>query len=285
MPGTIVKRGNDILIVVDVKNPATTAEAIISEALTHPEVPKYQPDGCGAILLFHTPNHKIHGLGGLRNNPALKDHLTADGKEFPSQVNTTIGGRLFDPKKSLRESIIDAIKYKMFFDPKTPEESTVYQAQQTIQNLIAAVEAPAGWNNDICVHTDRWENKDKSIGTMCFLTGIKHINCTYDELQIIEDALEKMMGFKQLQGEQPRNLSNFKFYPFIATMKNATSEYLIERTELEKATIAYGNQAFVTFNDLCLQTFKVNDVYSKEHNGPCELSLPAMTSACAHKLE
>ena len=135
------------------------------------------------------------------------------------------------------------------------------------------------------MHTDRWENSDKSVGTMCFLTGIKHINCTDDDLTKIEEALKTIMDYKKSQGEQPRNLSNLKFYPFINTMKNATAEYLIKRTELEKAEIAHQNKAFVTFNDLCLETFRVNGTYAKEHNGSSDLHLSAPKSVAVNNLQ
>lgn len=279
----IVKRGTDILTTIEVESlEKTTADEIVTTASQHPEIPAYKPDGCGAILLFHTPDHKIHGLGGLRDNPALKDKLTSEGTPFRSQVNTTIGGRLFDPTICLRDSILNAIKYKMFFDHDTPEESSTYQAQIIIKSLVAAIAVDNGWSKDLCIHTDKWENNDGSFSTMCFLTGIKHINCTYEELETIENALKTIMDVKQSQGEQPRNLSNFKFYPFINTMKNATAEYLIQRTELEKAEIAHHNNAFVTFNDLCLETFRINGTYTKEHNSSPELSLPIVTSAAVN---
>lgn len=277
----MVQRGTDILITVDVENAAnTTANEIVTKATSdNSAFPAYKPDGCGAILLFHTPNHEIYGLGGLRDNPALKEHLSIDGTPFQSRVNTTIGGRLFDSEIPLRESIMKAIKYKMFFNADIAENSPIYEAQQVIKSLIVAIEASEGWNTDVCVHTDRWENNDKSIGTMCFLTGIKHINCTDDELKKIEEALKVIMDYKQSQGEQSRNLSNFKFYPFINTMKNATAEYLIKRTELEKAEKADQNKAFVTFNDLCLETFRANGTYTKMGNRISELSLTVTTSA------
>ncbi len=282
--GKIVKRGTDILATVEVeKVTTTTADEIMLQASVNSEIPAYKPDGCGAIILFHTPDHKIHGLGGLRDNSALKDLLTTEGTAFPPQVNTTIGRRLFDSQKSVMESIMNAIKFKMFFDANTPIDAPIYAAQQVIKSLITAIEASEGWNNEFCVHTDRWENSDKTVGTMCYLTGIKHINCTDDELTKIEEALKTIMDYKKSQGEQPRNLSNFKFYPFINTMKNATSEYLIKRTELEKAEIAHQNKAFVTFNDLCLETFRVNGTYAKEHNGCADLLISAPTSAIVNK--
>lgn len=281
----IVKRGNDILTTLEVENTAkTTADEIIASASNSSEVPAYKPDGCGAILLFHTPDHKIHGLGGLRDNPALKNQLTSDGISFPSQVNTTIGGRLFDPTIPLQQSIMNAIKYKMFVDPNVSIDSPVYEAQQVIQSLIKTIEDLKGWNSDICVHTDHWENDDKSVGTMCFLTGIKHINCTEEDLEKIENALKTIMDYKQSKGEQARNLSNFKFYPFLNTMKNATADYLIKRTEVEKAEIAYQNKAFVTFNDLCLETFRANGTYTKEHNASSELALKPATNEVQNKI-
>ncbi|MDI9819917.1 MULTISPECIES: hypothetical protein [unclassified Legionella] len=279
--GVIVKRGTDILTTVEVENIEKTSANEIAANIAN--FPAYKPDGCGAILLFHTPDHQIHGLGGLRANPALKDKLTSDETRFPPQVNTTIGGRLIDPEKPLQESIMNAIKYKMFFDANTPGNSPIYKEQQIIKSLITTIETSAGWASDVCVHTDSWKNDDTSVGTMCFLTGIKHINCSNEDLREIENALQTIMDYKKSQGEQPRNLSDFKFYPFINTMKNATSGYLIERTELEKAEIAHKNKAFVTFNDLCLETFRVNGSYAKGQNGCAELSLPVMKNTTVYK--
>lgn len=278
MPATIVKRGSDMLITVDVENAAkTTATEIATSATTNSEIPAYKPDGCGAILLFHTPDHHVHGLGGLRDNFALKNELTVDNSPFPPQVNTTIGGGyLFDADQPLRESIMKQIKNKIFFNPATPKDSPIYGEQETIKSLIKTIESSEGWTNDVCVHTSYWQNDDGTTGTMCYLTAIKHINCTHEDLEKIVSALKTIMEYKHTQGESPRNLSNYQFYPFINTMQNATAEYLIKRTELEKAQIAYQQKAPVTFNDLCLETFRINDTYTKPHNGCSELSLPRM---------
>lgn len=242
-------------------------------ATANPLVPRYNPDGCGAILLFHTPDHQIYGLGGLRNNPALADKLTNDGKPFPAQINTTIGGKLFDANKPLDESIINAIKYKMFYESSSCESPAVSHAQQIISALIEAIKAPQGWGSYFCVHTDSWKDKNDSIGTMCFITGIKHINCTFEDLEKIESAFETIMNYKKSQGEAERNLSNFKFYPFLNTMRNATIEYLITRTELEKAEVAYSQKAFVTFNDLCLEAHRINNSFSR-YESSVDLTLP-----------
>jgi hypothetical protein len=285
MPFAMINRGNDMLTTVPVDHVAkTTAKDIATSASKHTEVPQYTPDGCGVILLFHTPDHQIHGLGGLRDNPALKNSTTVNGTPFPAQVNTTIGGRLFDSSLTLLDSVLNAVKYKMFFDPEVTEQSPIYEAQQVIKSLIKAIEASEGWGQEVCVHTDRWTNEDKSIGTMCFLTAIKHINCTDEDLKKITTALNTIMEYKLSKGELPRNITNFGFYPFINTMKNATAEYMIKHTELEKAEIAYKNNAFVTFNDLCLETFRENNAFAKVNQGSCELSPPEMNTDLVKKM-
>ncbi len=283
MSSQVVIRGSDILTTVSVDNlREVTANELNATAALNPSVPKYKPDGCGVILLFHTPDHQIHGLAGLRNNPALKDKLTSDGALFPDQVNTTIGGKLSDPNKSLHESIMSAIKYKMFYENMFSETPQIYLAQKVIKSLIDAIEAPEGWSNNFCVHTDSWTNKDGSTGTMCFITAIKHVNCTYEDLEKIKMALATIMDYKNSQGEAERNISDFDFYPFLATMRNATNEYLITRSEVEKAEIAYLHNARVTFNDLCLEAFRVNNSYT-QFRGSVDLTLdiesPALSPA------
>ena len=173
---------------------------------------------------------------------------------------------------------MNAIKYKTFFEPNVLEDSPIYEAQQVIKSLIASLEKPEGWSKDVCVHTDYWENQDQSIGTMCFLTQMKHIHCTNDDLKTIEKALKTIMDYKTSQNENPRNISNFNVYPFLQTMKTATVEFMIKHTEIEKAEIAIKNKALVTFNDLCLETFRANSSYTDFSNGISELSLAIVKS-------
>ena len=258
----VVQRDSDKLTTVTVDNMATITARAVGSAAVADALPDYTPDGCGAILLFHTPDHKIHGLGGLRANPALKDKVTTDGTPYPLQVNTTIGGKLFNPDEPLQISIRNAIMFKMFFDPNTSVDSPIYSAQQVIKSLMNAIAAPEGWGHDVCVHTDSWSNGDGlPVGTMCFLTTVKHIQCETDDLQKIQDALQVVMAYKKTQDENPRNLSDFKFYPFVNTMRCATRDALIKRTEVEKAAIAYAAQVPATFNDLALKVLRDNHAY------------------------
>ncbi|ASQ47490.1 hypothetical protein [Legionella clemsonensis] len=277
-----LERGTDKLATVQIHNiMESSAQEIVKKATSTSSLPNFKPDGCGVLLLFHTPDHKIYGLGGLRDNPALKDARTKDGKIFPPQLNTTIGGRLFDPELPLLQSILNAVKFKTFFEEEI-KASPLSQSQQILHQLVDVISNSEGWGADICVHTDHWTNKTNTEETMCFLTAIKHINCTEEDLKAIEEALGTIMAFKESQGEPSRNLSNFKFYPFIPTMTNATADDFITYSELEKAQIAYENKAFVTFNDLALRAFKINNSYTN-YQKAAEVQITAIENECIVK--
>lgn len=271
MPAKLIVRGSDKLITAKADMKTATASDVhaIARKESNEEIRNYKPDGCGALLLFHTPDHKIYGLGTLRANPALKDKLTNENQSFSLQMDTEIGGKLFNPDASLKEQIVNAVKFKMYFKQELQNLSDeVVEAQKILHQLISIIADSHGWGDDICVHTDHWTNKDESVSTMNYLTAIKHINCTKDDLDTIENALKIMTIYQKSTEENPRN---FQTYPFIKTMNCATEDSFIVLNELDKAKIAAEKDFLMTFNDLCLKTFKDNGSYHK-YSDAAELS-------------
>lgn len=258
----IVQRKTDILTVVESKNISeVTANDINDDAGKQPKVPHYQPDGIGAILVFHIDGD-LFVLGAVRNNPALAQFLTPKNTSFPQQINAAIGGYLANPELSLKDSMLNAIKNKILLKEELTENMPGYQAQQVLHNLCKTIENNDGWEDKICVHTDQWMNKDESKGTMCFLTGIKHINCNLADLVKINEALQTMMAMKQAEDTDSKTLSAFKFIPLKPVIANSLASHLED--EITKATKGYeqfGNQISVSFNDLAIATLVKNNAF------------------------
>lgn len=257
-----ISRGTDKLTVVEVPDVSkVTADQISEAAAVQPEFPRYKPDGAGAILAFHTEGG-VFVLGGIRNNPALAEKFTKDGKKFPQQINSTIGGRLENPNSPLKDSMLNAIKVKMFLDSDIPEGQKGFEAQQTLKDLFKTIETNKDWEKNICVHTDRWINKDQSEGTMCYLTGIKHIKCSNADLEKIDTALQVVMEIKKSSGVAPKTLSEFKFVHLQPIIKNSLATHLQDEiTKASEAYAQYGNIVAVTFNDLAMATLAKNGAF------------------------
>lgn len=259
----IVKRRTDILTVVDIlDHSSTSANEISASAAKQSDFPHYRPDGAGATLIFHTESN-TYVLGGIRCNPALEKELTSDNCLFPQQINSTIGGYLANPELSLREAIIEAVKNKMFLKSKIIEGSPGFEAQQVLMNLCLTLENNEGWEEKVCVHTDKWTNNDSTESTMCYLTAIKHTQCSDADLFRISESLETIMTIKKEEGINPRALSAFKFVPLQPIISNSLATHLND--ELTKAQMAYkqfGNVVAVTFNDLAIATLSKSEAFS-----------------------
>lgn len=257
----VVQRRTDILTVLEVNDFSVKASEISAKAAEQPSVPHYKPDGAGAILVFHTESDNFV-LGGVRSNPALAATLTTEDKPYPQQINLTIGGYLANSELPLIDAIIHTIKNKMFLTSDLEEGASGFDAQQTLKKLCAVLESQEGWEEKICVHTDKWINNDTTEGTMCFLTAIKHIQCSNTDLAQINNALQTIMAVKKAEGVNLRTLSEFKFVPLEPVISNSLSTYLED--EVTKAKAAYekfGNTIAVTFNDLAVATLKKNDAF------------------------
>lgn len=257
----MVTRNSDILTTVKIQdNSAVTCRKIAELAAEQDKFPNYPADNAGVSLVFHTENEE-YLLGGVRPNQALQGEFTKDGTPFPQQIIVMIGGYLPNADLPFREAAINAVKNKMFLN--TPLTGEGLQAQATLDQLCESISADSGWEDTICVHTDKWL-EDGAEKTMCVLTAIKHINCKNSELLKIEEALKTIMAIKTAEGANLRTLTAFQFTKIKPILGNSLNNYL--KSELEKATNAYekyGNQIAVTFNELAVATLALNGAFAK----------------------
>lgn len=198
-------------------------------------------------------------LGGVRSHPALKDKLTKDGTSFPQQINATIGGYLSNPDLPFRVAMLDSIKNKMFLNTELVGEGL--EAQIVLNELCKIVENGEGWEEKVCVHTDKWIEEDVE-KTMSVLTAIKHIFCKDSDVTKIDTALKTIMGIKKIEGAPLRILSEFKFVELQPLISNSLESHLDD--EITKATKAYntfGDKIAVTFNDLAMATLSKNSAF------------------------
>lgn len=266
-----IQRGSDLLTIIETTDISKVCASEISEAASkQPNFPHYKADGAGAVLIFHTETG-AYVLGGIRSNPALNEKLTKDSTAFPMQINTTTGGYLPNPSSSLKEGILNAVKSKLFSKTELTENEKGFEAQQALKNLLQTIGNTEGWEEKICVHTDQWKEKDTE-KTMCYLTAIKHIACSDEDITKIDNALQTMMGIKKSEGV---NLA-FKFVALQPIIENSLSTY--QANEITKATEAYnkhGNQVVVTFNDLAVATLAINNAFKIVNFA--QLTLPSDT--------
>ncbi len=263
----VVRRGSDILGTVLVNlNLNESAESIARSASdAEPELPRYKPDGAGVILVFHTESG-CQVLGGVRENPALQGMQTSEGSTFPMQMTTTLGARVTEPERPLKDLLIDAARGKIL--PKTPIAANHegYVDQKPLLALCDALAAPMGWEPRICVHTDKWSDRNGSESTMCYLTAVKHLQCSDARLAELSHALVSSMALKRAQGEDTRSLMSFRFARLDALVGNACATYsLDEKAKAEQAWQQFGAEVAVTFNDLAVATLARNGGLGNEH--------------------
>ena len=267
---TMIQPRSDMLTVVDLAgNFKATSRDITNIAAQQLNFPNYIPDNASASLIFHTEKGAFL-LGGVRNNPALKNKLTKDGTAFPDQINAAIGGYSPNPDLPFRESVMNSIKYKMFLNSDL--SGCGLEAQNLLKELCKVVENNEGWEDKVCVHTDKWLDGDQE-KTMSVLTAVKHIRSTDADIAKLEAALRVIMEMKKKEGAPPRNLLEFRFVELEPIITNSLETYLED--EITKATNAYdkfGNKVAVTFNDLAIATLAKNNVFKKDT--AAELVLP-----------
>jgi hypothetical protein len=269
-----VQRNTDILTVVEVATDLSqiTANETIAAAANQAVIPRFRPNGIGATLIFHTESGS-YVLGGIRSNPALEKELTNDGKPFPQQINSTIGGFLKDPESNVKSGIVTAIKNKLFLDEELKAEENGFESQQILKTLVAIIENDQGWENKIAVHTDHWQNQDNSRGIMCFLTAIKHIHCSDADKDKIDWALKTMIADRKEKGVNPKTLSAFEFVPLQPIIENSHASYFNdELTKAKKAYQTFGNKVAVTFNDLAVATLAMSKAFHAKESA--EFVLP-----------
>lgn len=266
----IVQRKSDMLTVVEIAdNSKATSREIATIASKQLNFPNYTPDNASTTLVFHTESG-AYLLGGIRSNPGLKDKLTKDGTLFPQQVNACIGGYSPDPAIPFRISAINSIKNKMFLNSELLGSGQ--QEQKLLKELCNTVEKNEGWEEKVCVHTDKWSENDIE-KTMSVLTAVKHIQCTDSDIVKIDKALTTIMRIKKEAGEPIRTLSEFKFIELQPVITNSLDSYLED--EITKAKNAYeqfGDRITVTFNDLAVATLAKNGAFQKHTSA--QLILP-----------
>lgn len=262
-PG-VVRRRTDVLTTTKVNlNLGASAESIARAASDAvPELPRYRPDGAGVILVFHTESG-CHVLGGERENRALRDLKTSDGSAFPPQITMTLGGTLSDPERSLKDSLIDAANRRLLLEVPAAAQADVDLA--TLTRLTNAVASSEGWETQVCIHTDHWRNRQGGESTMCYLTGVKHLQCTDDEFAMISKALDSSTDARRTHGSS-QTLMAFRFASLDAMVANASATYAMdEKDKAEHAWQQFGNQVAVTFNDLAVATLAGSGGLTKDH--------------------
>ena len=259
----IIQRGSDMLTVVEITdNSKVTARDIANIAAEQPHFPKYIPSNANAILLFHTEGGAFV-LGGVRSNPALKDQHTKDGTSFPQQINASLGGYSPNPNLPFREALINSIKNKMFLNSDLPENGL--EVQKILKEVCTKIENNDGWEEKVCVHTDKWLEKDTE-KTMSVITAVKHIHCSDSELAKIDAALKVIMSIKKEEIASLGTLSEFKFVELQPIIANSLESHLED--EITKATVAYerfGDKVAVTFNYLAIATLVKNNAFKNNN--------------------
>lgn len=269
----VIKRGTDILTAVDVADVSSeTSCSIAASAAQKPDMPNYKPDGAGAMLIFKTESG-VYVLGGLRANPALKDEITTDGTSYPEQINSTIGGYLPNPELTLKDAVVNAIRNKMFLTNVKTDADCESDYQRILVKLIDVIRNNDGWAHKVCEHTDRWDNSDGTVGTMCYLTAIKSVHCSDADLRQVDEALAETMRINKEKGANPRALSSFRFVQFEPLVANSIDSFLdTELVKAKKAYEKYGNQVAVTFNDLAVATLAKSGAFQLEQSASLSLS-------------
>lgn len=235
-------------------------------AVKENNIPLYRPDGNGAVLVFHTESDS-YILGGIRTNPGLKD------TKYPAQLSAAIGGGAPDETRKLKESIIDSMIVKMYMKDSIAKNEAGHTDQLIIEDLIKIIGDDQGWSSHICIHTDHWNNNDGSLGTMCYLTAIKHIQTTDADLRIIEDALQSLSAIAKDKGLPPRAISDYHFVALQPVIQNAVATHMDnEEEKARKAFEQFGNKIAVTFNDLAMATLAKCDAFKCKEAATLQLT-------------
>lgn len=241
---TKIERGTDRLAVVQAPLDSKITLSQIAKVFTD-----FSPDNASVILVFHTAD-KIRVLGGLRDNPALKQM-----PGFPKQINVATGGRYTSADLPYRAAIVDRVKAKMFLHSKMTGDGE--KAQETLLKLCGVIENGDGWEDKVCVHTDEWGKGEND--RMCVLSAVKHIECSNEDLTRITSALSTIMQTKRQEGAKPYELIDFDFVELGPIIENSMNSYRdAEAIKAQKAFDKFGSTVAVTFNDLAVATLHQN---------------------------
>jgi hypothetical protein len=266
----IVERRSDTLGVVGGPIDSKVSMKQIASASAS-KLPSYAPDNASAILVFHTAS-KAYILGPVRTNKCLhepgKEVLTTDGTQFPLQISASIGGRYTEADKPFRSAVIDRMNNRMYI---LSALAGAEKAQEILKKLTATVQTDEGWENKVCVHTDKWGEGEGD--KMCVLTGVKHIACSEIDIIMIETALKEIMDAKKTAGGKPWEVADYKFIELTPIIESSKATYLDD--EIVKARKAYEqfkDTVAVTFNDLAVATLTLNGAFQERTFAQLNLS-------------
>lgn len=266
---TVERRSDKLGVVEGPIDSKVSMQQIASASAS--KLPSYAPDNAGAILVFHTAR-KAYILGPVRTNKALheprKEVLTKDGTQFPLQISASIGGRYTETDQPFRSAVIDRMNNRMHIFSAL---AGVEKAQEILKKLTAAVQTDEGWENKVCIHTDKWGEGEGD--KMCVLTGVKHVACSETDIVTIETALKTIMDAKKAAGANPWEVADYKFVELTPIIESSKATYLDD--EVEKATKAYEqfkDTVAVTFNDLAIATLALNDAFQERAFAQLNLS-------------
>lgn len=267
---TVLSRGSDIMTVlsgqVDALQSASSLCDLAKESSPH--FPSYPPDGAGAIVVIHTERGNFV-LGSVRANPCLESMLALNGRPYPSQIDTCLGGRLLNPETSLRSAILSSARPKVLRENLVLETPEARRVQGQLSQLLDAIEADAGWEPRICIHTDTWKDREGNEKTMCFLTAVKHLQCTEADRNALEQAFKSNAMLPSTSGREP---IAFGFAPLDGVTANALDTYAADEvTKAVRAWEAHGDTVTVVFNDLATAALKKNRAF--ECDSPARLTL------------
>lgn len=69
--------------------------------------------------------------------------------------------------------------------------------------MLDAIEADAGWEPRICIHTDTCKDREGNEKTMRFLTAVKHLQCTEADRNALEQAFKSNAMLPSTSGREP----------------------------------------------------------------------------------
>nr|WP_217344202.1 hypothetical protein [Noviherbaspirillum sp. L7-7A]MBV0878327.1 hypothetical protein [Noviherbaspirillum sp. L7-7A] len=267
---TVLERGSDIMTVISGQiDMSQSAQSLCDmAAASSPRFPGYRPDGAGAIVILHTESGRFV-FGSLRANPALQSCRAPNGQPYPLQMNTCVGGYLPNPETPLKSAILAAARPKVMregLSVATPEASRV---QGQLAQLLDAIETDAGWEPRVCIHTDKWKDREGNEKTMCFLTAVKHLQCTEADRTALEQGLKFNAMLPSSSGREP---IAFGFALIDNLTANALDTYAADEvTKATRAWEAHGDTVAVVFNDLATAALKKNRAF--ECDSPARLTL------------
>jgi hypothetical protein len=251
---------------VDMSQSARSLCDLARECL--PQFPFYPPDGAGAIVVFHTERGNFV-LGSVRANPCLRSVRAPNGQLYPLQIDTCLGGRLPNADTSLQSAILSAAKPKVLRENLVLDTPEASRAQEQLSHLLDAIETDEGWEPRICIHTDTWKDREGNEKTMCFLTAVKHLQCTEADRNTLEQAFKSNAMLPSTSGREP---IVFGFALLDGVTTNALDTYAADEvTKATRAWEAHGDTVTVVFNDLATAALKKNRAF--ECDSPARLTL------------